>query len=315
MLSGDNGILQKATTAKENTDNSQIQERINLAYHSALVDSQGEVTEPSLENELKNEFNKSALEDGWLDKTSVEGKWRITIDGISLEVPAGKGNDNKVVGLSSDWKLNDAKDTIIAYIGGDIDEDTFVVPNYVDDNKIISIGDGTKPIWVEKFSNPNGFMSGKKIKISEGIENIQKNAFASATGLVGDLILPNSIINIEEAAFGGCSNLNGNLYIGRNVEVITYNSFGADTFNNLEINMKNIPNEAFVINSLFFKGKLIIGDNVETIGNLSFKYCGFAGGIVIPINVMAIGENAFQGIDRDKITNNSLVEGYPWGAN
>ena len=44
MLSGDNGILQKATTAKENTDNSQIQERINLAYHSALVDGKGKVT-------------------------------------------------------------------------------------------------------------------------------------------------------------------------------------------------------------------------------------------------------------------------------
>ena len=89
MLSGDNGILQKATTAKTNTDNAQIQEQINLAYHSALVNGQGEVTETSLETELKNEFNKSTLDEGWLDKTSAEGKWKITIDGVPLEVPAG----------------------------------------------------------------------------------------------------------------------------------------------------------------------------------------------------------------------------------
>ena len=90
MLSGDNGILQKATTAKENTDNSQIQERINLAYHSSLVDGEGKVTEESLESELKKEFNKTTLDEGWLDKTSVEGKWKITIDDVSLNVPAGK---------------------------------------------------------------------------------------------------------------------------------------------------------------------------------------------------------------------------------
>ncbi len=89
MLSGDNGILQKATEAKERTDVAQIQEQINLAYHSALVDGRGEVTETSLETALKNEFNKTTLDEGWLDKTSVAGKWRITIDGISSNVPAG----------------------------------------------------------------------------------------------------------------------------------------------------------------------------------------------------------------------------------
>ncbi len=92
MLAGDNGILQRATTANENTDSSQIQERINLAYQSSLVGGQGKVTDTSLESELKKEFNKDTLDEGWLDKTSVEGKWKITIDGISLEVPAGEAS-------------------------------------------------------------------------------------------------------------------------------------------------------------------------------------------------------------------------------
>ena len=89
MLSGDNGILQKTTSAKKSTENSQIQEQINLAYHSALVDGRGEVTESSLENELKKEFGKVELDEGWLDKESEAEKWRITIDGISLDVPKG----------------------------------------------------------------------------------------------------------------------------------------------------------------------------------------------------------------------------------
>lgn len=91
MLSGDNSILQKATDAKTNTDNAQIQEQINLAYHSALVNGQGELTETLLETELKNEFNKTILDEGWLDKTSKAGKWIISIDNVSLEVSAGVG--------------------------------------------------------------------------------------------------------------------------------------------------------------------------------------------------------------------------------
>ena len=89
MLSGNNGILQRATEAKTYSDTSQIQERINLAYHSSLVDGQGKVTEQSLESELKKEFNKTNLDEGWLDTTSVNDKWRITIDDVYLDVPAG----------------------------------------------------------------------------------------------------------------------------------------------------------------------------------------------------------------------------------
>ncbi len=91
MLSGDNGILQKATTAKQNSEKAQIEERINLAYHSALAGGQGTYTKESLEDELGKEFGASKINNETID-TSVEGKWTITIDGISLEVPAGTTN-------------------------------------------------------------------------------------------------------------------------------------------------------------------------------------------------------------------------------
>lgn len=102
MLSGNNGILQRATDAKENTGVAQIKEQINLAYHSALVDGQGKVTEDALEDAMEIEFKDKLVEDeenegekklpsGWLTKPSPDdaNKWRITIDGVYLDVPAG----------------------------------------------------------------------------------------------------------------------------------------------------------------------------------------------------------------------------------
>ena len=59
MLSGDNGILQKATTAKTETEKSQEQEIVTLAYNSALAKkvsngNSSAVTDSELNDELDN---------------------------------------------------------------------------------------------------------------------------------------------------------------------------------------------------------------------------------------------------------------------
>ena len=88
MLSGDNGILQRATTAKENTDNAQIKERIQLAYLSAISGGQENLTEETFKNELIKEFGASKIKDDTIS-TSEDGKtWTVTIDGASAEVAA-----------------------------------------------------------------------------------------------------------------------------------------------------------------------------------------------------------------------------------
>lgn len=115
MLSGNNGILQKATTAKESTDSLQIQERINLAYHSSLVDGQGKVTEQSLEDEIKKEFNKTILDKGWLDKTSKAGKWIVTIDNVSLEIPTGEDSDNNATIMVGTTNIKDVSNLSTLY--------------------------------------------------------------------------------------------------------------------------------------------------------------------------------------------------------
>ena len=104
MLSGNNGILSRATNAKKDTDNAQIKERINLAYHSAFTTGLGKLDENELANEMKTEFKdklvNNELPSGWLDKTSVTGKWRITIDGVYLDVPAGSENIQNSTGVT-----------------------------------------------------------------------------------------------------------------------------------------------------------------------------------------------------------------------
>jgi len=96
-LTGQNGVINKAQNATEEAEIKQIEERINLAYMNALLDGNGDVTESSLETELKAIFNKSTLEEGWLDKEAVQGKWRIIIEDVYLDVPAGNGSNS--VGL------------------------------------------------------------------------------------------------------------------------------------------------------------------------------------------------------------------------
>ena len=83
MLSGDNGILQKATTAKENTDSAQIKERVRLAYNSALTkdltSGNGDLTKPTLDEEINKEFGSS----GKVEKDGDE--WVIYVDNNEIE--------------------------------------------------------------------------------------------------------------------------------------------------------------------------------------------------------------------------------------
>ena len=97
MLSGNNGILQKATDAKANTDNAQIKERIQLAYHSALTKDitgeNGELTMPTLQEELNNEFTGKTVT---ITPSADNKEWTIKVDEIEVNIPAGKGNSTKL---------------------------------------------------------------------------------------------------------------------------------------------------------------------------------------------------------------------------
>lgn len=103
MLSGDNSILQKATDAKTNSENEQIRERIQLAYHSALINGQGKITEDLLETELTNEFGER---DTAYTLADNETQWNIAIIGTdvseSIPKPSNLDGETQTYGIQED---------------------------------------------------------------------------------------------------------------------------------------------------------------------------------------------------------------------
>ena len=77
MLTGDNGILQRAGQAKENTDKAQLEEQVKLATLSAITDGRGNITDTSLKNELKKNIN--GLSDSNITGNDKNG-WTVKIE-------------------------------------------------------------------------------------------------------------------------------------------------------------------------------------------------------------------------------------------
>jgi hypothetical protein len=89
MLSGDNGVLQRATDAKTNTDNAQIKERIQLAYLSGLSGGNGSIDKGSFLLELQKEFGADKVTEDNIVESEDGKKWTVTIDGATVELEAG----------------------------------------------------------------------------------------------------------------------------------------------------------------------------------------------------------------------------------
>ena len=83
MLSGDNSILGRATSAKESSGIAQIRERIRLAYTGALTRDNGAITEETFIDELTKTFGTNGYEiDGETDSTV----WKVTVNRVEENI-------------------------------------------------------------------------------------------------------------------------------------------------------------------------------------------------------------------------------------
>ena len=139
------------------------------------------------------------------------------------------------------------------------------------------------------------------------VRSISSAAFKGCSGLVGDLVIPNTVQEIggqfhDFGAFHGCSGFNGTLSLGNSVTTIGYGAFsGCSGFTGNLI----IPNSVITIgdNAFYhcsgFNGTLTLGNSVTTLGYGAFFGCsGFTGNLVIPNSVTSIGgayDGTFQG--------------------
>ena len=134
--------------------------------------------------------------------------------------------------------------------------------NLVIPNSVIEIG-------YRAFMNCSGFTG--NVTIGNSVSTIGENAFYGCIGFTGDLAIPNSVTEISQGAFTGCS------------------------FNDLYIDIPNIPNSFIGILGGNYSGSLTIGNSVTTIGSSAFSYCSnFTGSLTIGNSVTEIGGDAFR---------------------
>lgn len=126
---------------------------------------------------------------------------------------------------------------------------------------------------------------------------IGSQAFNNRKGIVGNLVIPDSVVRIGIGAFAGCTGFTGTLTVGENVEDIGNNAFNkCNGFDQLVLNdkLKRIGASAFS-NCSGLKGDLIIPDSVTVINERAFEGCkGFTGQLILGENLKAIGVGAFN---------------------
>ena len=94
-LTGDNGILTKAQSAKKVSTDAEIEEKVKLAVIASKINESNTVDTGVLTTELNNQFGN----DGW-EKTEIdENTWKVTVNGKSYKIDLTTGAIEKVTGI------------------------------------------------------------------------------------------------------------------------------------------------------------------------------------------------------------------------
>ncbi len=189
-----------------------------------------------------------------------------------------------------DWEYREENDetiTLTSYKGTDT---IVIIPNSINGKKVKKISGNTTgstdnharyfSIWNKSICNGNeydnastGYSKGQdtitKVIISEGIEEIEAQAFQYSTALC-EISIPNTMSKIGNSAFYGCKSLK----------------------------KVNIPNKVNEIEDSTFEHcsgleKVVIPSNITKIGKHAFKSCQELTEITIPNSVTTMGEYVF----------------------
>ncbi len=288
MLTGQNGILNRAGEAKTTNGVAQSEELLKVSVMDALTRGAGELTNGNLRKALSSNLGTEG-EDYEIVGNEKSG-WTVTIKENNKDYTissTGKIDEiEKVEGSKSDWEIEG--NAVVKYLGSSND---IVVPNYVDGTKITEVGEN-----IFSASKLTG-----TLKISEGIKVLDKNSFGGSK-FTGSIVFPNTLVEIKEYAFAGCTGFSGNLELPDSLEKIGPYAFAGWTgnLNDLVIpgSIKEFGDYAFVSCS-GFKGNLVLKDGIKNLGNNTFLSCsGFSGTLKIPDSVETIGSQTFCGCSR-----------------
>ena len=246
MLTGENGVLTKASEAKEETNREGAREKLNLILNGLQADKIPKGEKLELGDELASEI---AAFDEVTSATYTGAVIEVVIDGYTFEVNADIGIDDKkeIAKVEpediNDWEVDyetyPGYARLISYKGNDTE---VVIPNYINGYWVKAIGKKETGIYDQSLWNESICTSHQdpynrltqdtitSIKISEGIEIIEEDAFKMTTNLQS-LELPSTIIEIGNNAFsisgksGLYDNKLTNVYLGKNIKTIGYDVF------------------------------------------------------------------------------------------
>jgi len=152
---------------------------------------------------------------------------------------------------------DDSTATITGYTG---DDGNLIIPGWMDDHKVTSIGDYA-------FFDYTSLTS---VIITNSVTSIGNSAFYYCTSLT-NVLIPNSVTNIVDNAFGDCESLTSIAIPNR------LTSIGV-----------------WVFSDCFSLTNVTIPNSVTSIGNGGFANCSALPYIVIPSGVTNIGNTAFS---------------------
>ena len=220
-LTGQNGILTRATDAKEVTNKEGAREKLNLI----LADLHAKKIPKGLSLTLNDALAGEIAEYDEVTSANFTGNViEVVIDGYTFEVNGDLGIENGIEKVEpdnlDDWEYTVGEDgyaTLTCYKG---DDTTVIIPNYINGYWVKTIGTNKKDLsfsinslWgieicelIERYDSHDCYVQRtiKEIIISEGIEKIERCAFMYTENLE-KVEIPRSVTDIGNEAFASTS--------------------------------------------------------------------------------------------------------------
>ena len=306
MLSGDDGIIIRATEANKSSKRGEEQEIVDLADSTAIQNSYIERGDGI--------FTKQELEDA-LDELAGEGETTVKSKGnqylITFKTSKNEFLVDKPEGTVLSWEeiLEEAKDddTIqaIGTDGGPVDMSLWQYTP-ISGGVRLSAGAEKRSCYYEQPGYIGNIVNGKiigsapqYIKVNGEFQPVidMNSTFYGNTELVDAPTIPSTVTLIDNA-FNGCTSLK-NVIIPSNItEIGDFSFMGCDSLESI-----------------------IIPNGVTTISRRAFDGCSVLDNINIPNTIKTIGYDAFSGCNNLKSVNYhgteeewksiSIMMGYP----
>ena len=342
MLTGQNGILNRAQEAKVKNEKSQAQEEVTIALNYLQIEN--ETSSATLTQENKRKILEDELKKSAKDSTVIisgngykvnHRKYDFYIDDNLKLIKGEKEFDTTEWDKTAApedlfiWKSNDPNNSEYGTVIGYTENlDNYPVLRYP--SRCTKIG-GTDIIHSNEYTFYKNDSEGKiflgsrditanieKIELPSTVTEIGKYAFngASEWGYnfdnLKEISIPDSVTTIGSSAFRKCTGLT-KITIPNNVTNIGDYAFWCCT----GLTDVKIPNSVTTIEEGAFEycsglTDVKIPDSVTNIGYAAFRSCTGLTKITIPNSVTTIGESAFGGVAH--ITYAGTATGSPWGA-